>query len=138
MKKEKVGLKNFIFFVIPLILVVYACSSQPSEADARKVFENSRYSTQGNVLGDRSGWAEEIKNGTIRIQSFKKVNGLSSEVKGAKFYTIEYESKIEFLQNYHNFHNSIKKGDVKVIYGKMGFVKKEKGWDIEHYTWNWK
>lgn len=137
MEKEKFGLKNFIFFVIPfLMLTVYACSSMPSEADARKVFENSKINISGSTIFgtkmnyETEGFAEKIKDGTIKIQSFRKVNGLLKEESGVKFYTIEYEAKIEFLRN----DGKEKKGDVKVIYGKIEFVKKEKGWEKKTFV----
>ena len=56
--------------------------SPPTESDARSVFENQ--------LG------KKFKDGTIKINSFKKINGLSREASGIKIYTLEYEAEIEY------------------------------------------
>ena len=48
--------------------------SNPSEADARKVFEDEH--------------RMELSEGVVEIVSFKKVNGLARESRGAEVYTL--------------------------------------------------
>jgi len=57
-------------------------NSSPTESDARSVLENQ--------------FGKRLQDGTIRINSFKKVNGLSREIAGTKVYTLEYEAEIEY------------------------------------------
>lgn len=64
------------------ILISCTGGGNPSESDARKVFENQ--------LGDN------YKNGHIKLNYFKKTNGMMQEVMGMKVYTLDYEVEMKY------------------------------------------
>jgi len=74
----------------PLVLVYYsllillcllsACSSNPSESDAKKFIEN-KY------------------NNLIKVKKIKETNSQKREFEGVKFYRIEYLAEIEYLDD---------------------------------------
>jgi len=104
--------------------------SSPTESDARAVLENQ--------LG------KSFQDGTIKIKSFKKVNGLLREFGGAKIYTLEYEAEIEYPNGINT--KCISKngkfmgwdcwqketheiGEKVKMHDEITFTLKEKGWE---------
>ncbi|MDI6729420.1 MAG: hypothetical protein QMD44_10915 [Thermodesulfovibrionales bacterium] len=110
------------FFLIILMLI--GCASKPSEADARKAYEDKN--------------AKLFKEGVIRINSFKKVNAIEGELFGVKFYKIEYDAEVEFLKDYiigdAVFGGvRVEKGRITKLKGKyITFIKTEKGWKADN------
>ena len=108
--------------LIPLVLLLllYACSTKPSETDAKKVYENL--------------WKDEIKRGEFKINSFKKINAQSGEVFGVKVYVIEVEAEIEYSSKDipgGSLTTARNKGKIKKIKRELKFEKTEKGWQGE-------
>lgn len=123
---------GILFTAIVLIFFSFlsGCSAKkPSEADAKKVFENK--------------WAWHIKNGKIEIISFKKTNEYTDEKIGIRFYTIEYEAEIrasdlvfgdwQRLRSEGSFEKqkATKNGEILKIWGQAAFAKTRKGWKGE-------
>jgi len=101
--------------IIVLLLMVGCGSSVPSEMNARTVLENQMKS--------------DIQDGTVRIFSFKKVNGQLLDIDGIKVYNLEYEMKIEFPKGIYAFGRQIRgKGEIAVKKGEIEFEETEKGW----------
>ncbi len=75
-----------------------------------------------------------IANGKVKLISFLKINGRKGESAGRKYYEVEYEAELEFLENYQPAMGLMdgmlkyKKGDVKKIRGWLHFEETEKGW----------
>ncbi|MCA1773828.1 MAG: hypothetical protein LC677_14970 [Halomonas sp.] len=124
-KKTLSGLTLTMLMLGNLLLI--GCSARPSESDARSVYENQL----GNLL----------KDGTVKIKSFKKVNGYTM---GETFYSLEFEAETEFLKDYPskcwtngrwfwqcgpqmNTRNANPKGIIKVQ-EEIRFRKTENGW----------
>ena len=78
----------YLSFFLLIICSLNGCTSKPSEADARKAFENISV----DLFKERG---EKVEVGDIRINSFKKVNAVSGERDGVKFYKIEYDVEVE-------------------------------------------
>lgn len=112
-------------------VLLSACSGTPSESDGRAFFENH--------------WKEAIQNGTVKVSSFKKVNGQSGEMMGIKFYRLAYEAKIEYPKGLNTrclesnpplecIVGVVKVrsiGQKEVIKEEITFEKTEKGWKAE-------
>lgn len=117
---------------IALIALLGGCTGgAPSEADARQEFEK------------RSGWADQIRDGAVKILSFKKVDGQTGEFMGTNTYTMYYEAQLEYLKNLPPLNHYycaklmgeegrdcsvMKAGDKVTVKGKIGFGKTERGW----------
>jgi hypothetical protein len=130
MKPQRVA---YFLAVVVLPVAIAACSgsSVPTEANARTVFENQL----GKVL----------KDGTVRIIYFRKVNGQSGDKAGIRFYILDYKAEIEYPngQNTQCFTKSAgwecaqmnvfhvkahQKGEKIKRHGEITFEKTEKGW----------
>lgn len=124
LSKAKVKFTKLFLFVF---LILYACSNNPSEIDAKRVLENGA-------------------KGLCKIVSFKKINGQLGEMYGAKVYIIEYEAEIELvkdttgisLENIHFFEEHIERyakgidnNNTIKLQGVLTFAKTEKGWKGE-------
>lgn len=110
---------TYLLIYIALFALLSGCTGgTPSEADARQEF------------GKESKWSYEIKNGVVKVLSFKKVNGQAMEFMGVKFYEMDYEAQLEFLKNTpQGVSGGPKKaGDRITVKGKIEFEKTEKGW----------
>ena len=123
-------LRKHLLIYIALFAILGACTGgSPSEADARKEFEN------------KSKWSYKIEKGIVKVLSFKKVNGQSGEAFGVKFYKMDYEAQLEFLKNTPRRIGCLefmegdcgghKAGDKVAVKGEIGFEKTEKGWQGE-------
>lgn len=75
---------NGVIIVI-LISFLYGCSTKPSVNDGEKAFENKLI--------------EDIKNEELEVTGFKKINAVSGEEAGIKFYIMEYEGEIRYLKD---------------------------------------
>ena len=96
-----------ILFGTILLWVLYNSNidaSDPSEADARKVFENQR--------------EERLKDGLAEILTFKKVNAESQEILGVRLYIVEYEAEIRYPN----------KDQTEKVEGRITFKMTDKGW----------
>lgn len=108
-------------------LNISACSANPSERDARKVYEYRN--------------SHDLKKGEIEIVSFKKVNGKSMDVYGQKFYTLEYEVVIKYPKGINpqcatgntaytpcGLLKVRAPGQLEKLTGEVDFEKTERGW----------
>ena len=129
-------------FLIFCVLLIVGCSSQvapdvPRPEMAQKYLEN---------------FIRERSVGKIRLAHFKKTDGVASEMFGVKNYTLEYEVKVEILEDgYWDYNVKIftfipageakkeniypawkyspaKKGEQVFLTGWTSFTKKESGW----------
>jgi hypothetical protein len=120
----------FTAIVLMFVLFLSGCASKnPSEADAKKVFQNT--------------WAWHIKNGKIEIISFKKTNEHTGTKIGIRFYTIEYEAEIKVsgldFGDWQRLRSEgpIEKqkesehGELLKIWGQATFAQTRKGWKGE-------
>ena len=120
----------FTAIALMFILFLFGCSSKnPSEADAKKVFENK--------------WAWHIKNGKIEIISFKKTNEHTDKKIGVRFYTIEYEAEIKASDfDFGDWQRLRSEGPIEKqkeseheellkIWGQVTFAQTKKGWKGE-------
>ncbi len=116
--------KTIVAFFM-MILLTSCGFSNPSESDARDVFEKK--------------YEQEIKDGTIKINKFKKVDGQSAELAGVKFYTLKYEAEIEYPKGLNEqcrppapwtcgLTNFKEKGQKEELKGEVHFEKTENGW----------
>lgn len=120
--------------IISIILIFIAslsgCTIQkPSEADARKVFENN--------------WAWNLQTGSLEIISFRKVQERTEKKLGIEFYIIEYEAELKvsnFTENdwqqlrfggYVEKKEETPEGEIVNAWGEIGFAKTMKGWKGE-------
>jgi hypothetical protein len=96
---------------IPAVLALAACTGgtadTPSTADAQKAFEEI-YTEEGRSPTPGGG----VSTPGVRVQSFKKTNGQAQEIFGAKAYTMEYEAKVELLEDAF----AIKVGETHLLY----------------------
>lgn len=123
-KEQDMRTHSAKILVLLLAIVAHGCtSSQPSEADARAIFEKR--------------WAEQLQKGTAKILTFKKVNGQAAEFMGVKIYKLDYEAEIEYPQglNLHckdtfcGYAIEIKEvGEREIIRDSETFEKTEQGW----------
>jgi hypothetical protein len=102
-------------------------SGTVSESSARTAYEKS---------------TEAIAEGKAKLISFRKINARKSEVFGMKFYEVEYEAEVEFLEDfppvrYTTFPSMLPGGKPSKqevpdffmgLKGKKGEVKKQRGW----------
>jgi len=128
MKDDKCSkAKNVLLGTIALFLVFLfsACSAKPSEADGKKAFEDGSY------------FRRDLKEGSVAIKGFKKVNGQTMEAFGVKLYKMEYEAEIEYLKEEGGFlfpPYIYKKGDIRRVKGTIMFEQTEKGWKVRDVT----
>ena len=124
--------KLMLYIILSSAILFTACSggSKPSEANAKSNFENK--------------WQKQLKDGTVKILRFSKVNGQLGESNKIKFYKLEYEAEIEYpngINTQCKKHQEGKtfswdcwgaevreKGEKRVIKDVITFYKTEKGW----------
>jgi len=124
----------FVFFSV--LMIVSACAKNPSETDARKVFENTIRTRFDNTV--------------IEIVSFKKVNAQTREDSGVKIYVVEYAAEMRYPNGLNaNMKHCLDtsrfqgwdcymfmltdgrvrdKGQIEGVGGEIIFEKTEKGW----------
>ena len=113
-----------------LFLLFSGCSvKNPSEAEARKVFENK--------------WAWHIQSGKVQVVDFKKTGEHSDKKVGIEFYTIEYEAVIKAVDfNFGDWQrlkmegpvekvNKSDDGELLKIWGQITFAKTGNRWKGE-------
>jgi uncharacterized OB-fold protein len=83
----------------------------PSEADARKVFENLR---------------QESNSGVAEIVSFKQVSSETQEILGVKLYSVDYEAELRFP----------KRVQTERVTGRVTFKLSPKGWFGEDFKFH--
>jgi hypothetical protein len=123
-----------LLLVMLFSIAVAACGSgNPSQADARQVFENTL-----------SG---AIKNGVVKIGTFKKTDGKSMEPSGGKMYLMSVKVELEMLQDATVCpfqpqiilpvaggvvcRNVFKQGSRIWLMGEFVFEKSENGWQAQ-------
>jgi hypothetical protein len=101
------------------------CGGSVSENSARTAYEK---------------WTEALSEGKAKLISFRKINARKGEVLGVKFYDVEYESELEFLEDFPpqppkeppaKFSEMPKIVLPRIVHGptgKKGEVKKQRGW----------
>lgn len=100
----------------------------PSEADARKVYENEQHDDQNFAV---------INADIAKVRSFKKTNGQMREQSGRKVYAFDYEVELECLREFDNRMPGSSKGidcsPGKTIKrsGAIQFEQTERGWKGE-------
>ena len=115
-----------LIITLALASLLTACSNPPSEAEARKAFEN-----------DLNGFS----GGLFRVSSFKKTNALSGKMFAIKSYVIEFEAQVEYLRDYvdrlsdPSNPRTFKKGQVQKVTGSIRFEETEKGWRPKPAKW---
>lgn len=120
--KRAVALTLFL----ALACLALACSSKPTEANGREVFEN------------------KAKEGSFSLVSFKKTNGTDT---GADLYTLDFEAALEcgvagkagtptlvFVHNKCVFQ-CVEKGQKMTLKGAMTFQKSGAGWKVADCEW---
>ena len=126
-------MRRILSFLI--IIALFGCSSNPSENDGRTVALNLIKKTNSEKY--------------LKLNSFKKINAIETEVFGQKNYTIDYEVEIEILRRtvyLSGFQASeppiisilrpVEAGYIKTFKGSFLFQKTENGWlgqDCEIY-----
>jgi len=118
----------------PVIFLTGCMDSLPTEADARQVFSNSL--TQ-----------EFLRDGTLVITKFIKVNGKEGELMGNKIYQLYYEAELYYpnglnrvclnLRPSYDYASQRAKcrrvtvrdaGAIDIKKSSISFSKTEKGW----------
>lgn len=122
-----------ILALFGVAFILIGCGfSTPSESDAKAVFEKK--------------YEKEIKDGTVKVTKFKKVDGQSAEFAGVKLYQLKYEAEIEYPKGLHpecknpsagitpcGFYYSFKEiGGKENLTGEINFEKTEKGWQVRN------
>lgn len=114
-------MKRCLLIIVSLALLLVGCSSKPSEADARKVFDQRV--------------EKSVKAGVIKINHFKKVNGVMSP--DEHYYTLEWEAETEYLvdteaqlprMNPLAFERAHKKGEREKLTGSYQYERTDNGW----------
>lgn len=110
-----------------------ACSSAPSQSDARDVL--------------MSKYQDEIENGLVILESFSKVNSQQGEMFGVKFYVVEYEAQIRWPKGLNTeclgdnsqfkgwdcwMKEARAPGKIEKLQGNLTFEKTERGWKGEN------
>lgn len=111
---------------LALACLALACSSKPTEANGREVFEN------------------KAKEGSFSLVSFKKTNGAEA---GGDRYTLDFEAALEcgapaktgtpifvFVHDKCVFQ-CLEKGQKFTLKGAMTFQKSETGWKVANCDW---
>lgn len=119
------------FTVVGFMILLFftACGfTYPLESEAQLVLEK-RYKN-------------EIKDGTIKITKFRKIDGQSAELVGVKLYTLKYEAEIEYPKGLNpqckdgrdwgcgitlSFYEI---GGKETVKGEVIFQKTENGWQV--------
>ena len=115
--------KHFLIYIALFAILGGCTGGSPSEADARLVVEK-----------DGPRWSDGIRDGTVKVMSFKKVNGQAMEIYGVKMYTMDYEVQLEFLKK----DGGHKVGDKVTYTGQIEFEKTEKGWQGKSGRWKYR
>jgi len=122
--------KQILIFCVVAFFLISCGFSTPSESDARAIFEKK--------------YEKDIKDGTVKITKFKKVDGQSAEIAGVKLYGLKYEAEIEYPKGLHpecknpaptdfscGFYYKFKeKGEKEKFSGEINFEKTENGWQV--------
>lgn len=128
---NKIYLTLMVTIFMILVFLLSACSMNPSEADARKVVE------------------KQYKD-LVRVVSLKETNAQKAELAGIKFYEMEYDAEIEYLDDvviekfmgeingirkgkrgpFDFLGREIKKGTREKIKGALTFEQTKKGWRV--------
>ena len=138
-------MKKLGFILFAIVLNMSSCNSSkenlPSEDFAKEgVMETIKIESEDKV----------------ELLEFKKTNALKENIHDVEYYTIDFEGKVAYKQNgysliyedydgkrgfllvredkpfsnhSYNYYGEVKKGDEKKIKGRIGFAKKEKGWE---------
>lgn len=105
-------------FCLALLCAFLACNtpSFPTETDGKKVIENQIVA--------------KGQTNTVRVNSFRKLNGRISEFNGAKTYSLEYEAEFEYLRDIPETDTTkgFSKGAKEKFKGTMRFDQTAKGW----------
>jgi len=119
-------------FLLLFAILLAACSAGvPSESDARSVYENKKL--------------KQIKEGILKVEAFKKVNGQKMNIFGVEGYEVEYRALVIYLKGIlpecaDKKNKSLKcigarregvirhPGESRSFKGKIHFEKTEKGW----------
>lgn len=101
------------------VLGLTGCSSSPSKADGRAVFEDQISST--------------LDYGSVSIDDFRKVNGQEAEQRGVKIYILEYEVDIECRESADpgkvmGYCKGKDPGEVVSTGGSLAFEKTDRVW----------
>ncbi len=123
-----------------------ALDPPPSESHAQQLFDQAINSKRGDdghsVLGN------------FRLTSFKKADGLASNVDGINKYRLDYTAMLEYPEGNNSYcidnsmpprgkshfscllpsYNVQAVGAIQKLHGSMSFVKTEKGWTPETMT----
>lgn len=101
--------------LLTLTCVLTGCGRAVSESGARTAYEKSIKATA---------------KGAVRVVSFRKINARRSEKSGRKYYEVEYEAELEFVEDFPPKESapSLFSGFVMGPKGKKGEVKKASGW----------
>ncbi len=132
---SKAKLMKHLILLTMIATLLSACGkSTPSAANAKSEFEKD---------GSNEEYSYSLHNGSMRLDSLKKINGQAREVMGIKLYQIEYQAVLVSLEDKEfrpgcgkNFGvgmgdikcGGYKVGDKLTIQDKMMFEMTEKGW----------
>ena len=121
----RINRKQIIIFFAVMFFLMNCGSSAPPISDARAVFEK-RYE-------------REIKDGTMKVNDFKKVDGQSGEFMGVKLYSLKYEAEVvypkgltcNYVSNLCGWTGRTKgAGEKEILKGEVNFEKTENGWQV--------
>jgi hypothetical protein len=122
-----------VFTFVCIALILLGCGvSNPTESEARAILEKS--------------YESSIKDGTVKIISFKKVDGQAREGGGVKFYLFSYEAELEYPKGRYlecenpanvwvksscmiNGYEFKSVGAKEKVTGQINFERTEKGWN---------
>jgi len=114
--------KKVVLILISLMVAVslIGCASKPSESTGKDV-----------LINDLSA------NTAIKVNAFRKTNGLEKTAEGVKKYVMEFEADIEYIKKGQAIGGGIigaflapqvPEGTKQLLKGTMEFTKTEKGW----------
>jgi hypothetical protein len=115
-------LKKVVLLLISLMVAasLIGCASKPSESNGKDI-----------LVKDLSA------NTAIKVNGFRKTNGLEKTAEGVKKYVMEFEADIEYVKKGQTIGGGIigvflappvQAGTKQVLKGTMEFTKTEKGW----------
>lgn len=129
----------YLIYAAMIAALLSACgNSTPSDTNVKSEIEKGYHPSDGRISpGRRDRILIGMKDGTIKVDSFTKVNGQASEFGGIKMYSAEYQAVVVFLKDRPRDSWCIglesdcgghKVGDKKTIQGSVLFELTEKGW----------
>jgi hypothetical protein len=109
-----------VLISVTLGLSLIGCASKPSESAGKEV-----------LIKDLA------RNDAIKVNGFKKTNGIEKTVDGVKKYTMEFEADIEYVKKGQAIGGGVlgllllppvQAGTKQLLKGTIDFTKTEKGW----------